>query len=86
MIAHNSSRDRFYLLRSNLKLVDDNEVSDDEKSTDRYWKIRPMLSMIQNACLLHARPQIVSIDELMVPFHGQVHMKQYVRQGSSTRG
>lgn len=79
LVADNISRDRFYSLRSSLKVVDDDAVSDNEKSTDRYWKVRPLLSMIRKACLQHPRPDIVCIDEQMVPFHGQVRMKQYVR-------
>ncbi|XP_047118533.1 uncharacterized protein LOC124799040 [Schistocerca piceifrons] len=75
MVAENISRDHFYCLIASLKVVVDNAVSDNVKTTDRYWKIRPMLTMIRKACLQHPCPKMVSIDEQMVPFHGQVCMK-----------
>lgn len=78
LIADNISRDRFYTLRNSLKIVDDNAVSDLKKE-DRFWKVRPMLARVRNACLENPRPKEISIDEQMIPFHGQVRMKQFVR-------
>nr|XP_015910855.3 piggyBac transposable element-derived protein 3 [Parasteatoda tepidariorum] len=38
-----------------------------------------MLNKVRQRCLKQKRPQIVSIDEQIIPFHGQVSMRQYVR-------
>ncbi|KAJ4434694.1 hypothetical protein ANN_23262 [Periplaneta americana] len=72
------ARDRFYLLRRNIKVVDDNAVPQDQKQ-DSFWKVRPMLNSIRDACLQHRRTKNVSIDEQMIPFHGHVRMRQYIK-------
>ncbi|KAK9687671.1 Transposase IS4 [Popillia japonica] len=66
IISDNISRNRFYSLRTRLKIVDDNIVSKEQKEADQFWKIRPMLGMIQKACRENFRPQEISIDEQMV--------------------
>jgi hypothetical protein len=79
MIADNISRDRFYLIRNSLKLADDNDVSEEMKNSNAFWKVEPMLDLIRQACLENPRPKNVSIDEQMIPFHGHVRMRQYIR-------
>lgn len=78
-VSDNISRNRFYALRTKLKLVDDNTITQKQKEIDRFWKVRPMLDKIQKACRENKRSQHISIDEQMIPFHGKVSMKQYVR-------
>lgn len=78
LICENISRDRFYHLRNNIKVVDDNAVSNEEKQ-DRFWKVRPFVNRIRDTCLQNHRSKAVCIDEQMIPFHGQVRMRQYVR-------
>ncbi|GBM48056.1 hypothetical protein AVEN_34382-1 [Araneus ventricosus] len=79
VIADNIARDRFFQIRSNLKVINDNDVSDDSKKSDKFWKVRPLLSKIWERCLQQERPRIVSIDEQIIPFHGQISMRQYVK-------
>lgn len=79
IVSDSLSRARFFQLRTKLKLVDDNAVSKEAVSNDRFWKVRPMLDRIQRACLQNERTEQVSIDEQMIPFHGKVLMRQYVR-------
>ncbi|GBN03032.1 hypothetical protein AVEN_181052-1 [Araneus ventricosus] len=79
VIADNIARDRFFQIRSNLKVINDNDVSDDSKKSDKFWKVRPLLSKIRERCLQQERPRIVSIDEQIIPFHGQISMRQYVK-------
>ncbi|XP_069701493.1 piggyBac transposable element-derived protein 3-like [Periplaneta americana] len=79
MIADNMSRNRFFELRTNLKVIDDNSVSEDDRKKDRFWKVRPMLDIVRQSCLQTPQPQNVSIDEQMIPFYGHVSMRQYVR-------
>ncbi|KAJ4437477.1 hypothetical protein ANN_17621, partial [Periplaneta americana] len=78
LVAENMARDRFYLLRRSIKVVDDNAVPQDQKQ-DSFWKVRPMLNSIRDACLQHRRTKNVSIDEQMIPFHGHVRMRQYIK-------
>jgi len=79
LIADNISRDRFYLIRKSLKLVDDNDVSEEMKNSNAFWKVQPMLDLVRQACLENPRPKNVSIYEQMIPFHGHVRMRQYIR-------
>lgn len=79
IISDNISRNRYFILRSRLKLVEDQKISKEERSLDRFWKVRPMLDMVQRGCRQNARTRAVSIDEQMIPFHGQVKMRQFVR-------
>lgn len=77
-IADVLTRDRFFLLRSNIKVVNDLDVTDDEKKTDRLWKLRPFIEMIRSACLKLPRSPSASIDEQIIPFTGERTLKQYV--------
>lgn len=77
-IADVLTRDRFFLLRSNIEVVNDLDVTDDEKKTDRLWKLRPFIEMIRSACLKLPRSPSASIDEQIIPFTGKTTLKQYV--------
>lgn len=72
------SRDRFFKLSSNLKVVVDNNVPGDERQIDKLWKVRPFLNRILEGCRLQARPECVSITERMIPFTGACPFRQYV--------
>ncbi|XP_035225276.1 uncharacterized protein LOC118197834 [Stegodyphus dumicola] len=76
IIADNISRDRFFQIRNNLKVLNDNDVAKEIKEKDKFWKVRTMLNKIRERCLKQKRPKIVSIDEQIIPFHGQVSMRQ----------
>ena len=47
LVADPLSRNKFFDIRANLKVVDDNRVSEDHKKSDRLWKVRPLLDAIQ---------------------------------------
>lgn len=78
VISDQMTRDRFFKLRQHLKVVIDNDISEDVKKTDRFWKVRPFMDHILNGCLLQSRPECVSIDEQMIPFTGACPFRQYV--------
>ncbi|KAK4320484.1 hypothetical protein Pmani_008650 [Petrolisthes manimaculis] len=77
-IADKMPRDRFFKLRSNLKVVDDNRVQEEERKRDRLWKVRPLLEEIRHRCNELPKPAKVSIDESMIPFRGHVSVRQHV--------
>lgn len=79
IISDSISRNRYFELRTKLKIVDDNSVSNEARKIDKFWKIRPMVDKIQAACHAHERPPFVCIDEQIIPFHGQVKMRQYIK-------
>ena len=72
-------RDRFFLLRNNLKCVIDFDVDDRVKQQDKLWKIRPYTERIRQGCLRIARPREVCNDEQMIPFTGKFQFRQFVR-------
>ncbi|KAE8299065.1 hypothetical protein D5F01_LYC01451 [Larimichthys crocea] len=70
-------RDRFFNLRSHLKVVIDDHVPEDRKS-DKFWKVRPFMNRVLKGCHTQVRPESVSIDEQMIPFTGACPFRQYV--------
>ncbi|KTG46690.1 hypothetical protein cypCar_00047275 [Cyprinus carpio] len=77
-ISNTMSRDRFFKLRSNLKVVIDYDVSEDKRETDKFWKVRRFMDRILTGCRLQVSPECVSIDEQMIPFTGACPFRQYV--------
>uniref|UniRef100_A0A8C1QN76 PiggyBac transposable element-derived protein domain-containing protein n=1 Tax=Cyprinus carpio TaxID=7962 RepID=A0A8C1QN76_CYPCA len=77
-ISNTMSRDRFFKLRSNLKVVIDYDVSEDKRETDKFWKVRRFMDRILTGCRLQVSPECVSIDEQMISFTGACPFRQYV--------
>lgn len=78
-IADHITRDMFFQIRSNLTTRNYLYVTEDEKNTNKFWKIAPVIDSVRRGCLENPRCQDVSMDEQMIPFHGQTRMRQYVR-------
>lgn len=73
------TRDRFFLIRTNLHIVDKAAVPAQEKSQNRLWLVQPMIDTVRNRCLELSRSHgTYSIDEQMIPFLGKCPVKQYV--------
>lgn len=66
--------------------MDDTEVTPEEKRADKYWKLKPLLQNIHQACLNNPRNSKHSVDEQMIPFWGHVSMSQYVKGKPNPRG
>ncbi|XP_050302813.1 piggyBac transposable element-derived protein 2-like [Anthonomus grandis grandis] len=77
MISDNITRDRYFGLRCRLKLVEDDKISREQRSLDRFWKV--MLYRVLKGCRQNKRTEAASIEEQMIPFHGKVIMRQFVR-------
>ncbi|XP_043213160.1 piggyBac transposable element-derived protein 3-like [Amphibalanus amphitrite] len=76
-VADAFTRDRFHFIRGHLKVVNDVDVTDEQKK-GRLWKVRPLVESVRSGCLQQERPPQVSIDEQMIPFTGKTTLKQYV--------
>uniref|UniRef100_A0A224YVY7 PiggyBac transposable element-derived protein 3-like n=1 Tax=Rhipicephalus zambeziensis TaxID=60191 RepID=A0A224YVY7_9ACAR len=77
-IADVITRNRFFLLRRNIKVVNDLDTSNADKKADRLWRLRPFIEMIRTACLQLPRSPSASIDEQIILFTGRTTPKQYV--------
>ncbi|XP_031586314.2 piggyBac transposable element-derived protein 3 [Oreochromis aureus] len=77
-ITERFTRDRFFRLRQSLKVLIDDDVPEDLKECDKFWKVRPFLNRILKGCKSQARPECVSIDEQMIPFTGACPYRQYL--------
>lgn len=85
-IASVMSRDRFFKIRNNLKVIVDADVPAEVKQNDRFYKIRPVIERIRNGCLSLPRFKEVAVDEQMIPFTGSCKMKQFVRGKPNPEG
>lgn len=78
-IASIVPRDKFFAIRNNLKLVYDNDVTDEEKAATKFWKVGPLVNSVRTGCRLNERSQQVAIDEQMVPFWGRCPARQVIK-------
>ena len=85
-IASAMTRDRYFQIRSNLKVVIDADVPENERKADKLFKIRPLIDRIRKGCTSLQRNQEVAVDEQMIPFTGKCHMKQFVRGKPNPEG
>ncbi|XP_063827581.1 piggyBac transposable element-derived protein 3-like [Ostrinia nubilalis] len=77
LICAAMTRDRFVLLRNRIKFVVDADVSVEERSADKLWKVRPLINAIKQGCRALPKQQCLCVDEIIVPFTEQCSIKQY---------
>lgn len=71
------SRNRFYSLRTNLHLIDNNTIPNN--CDDKFIKVRPIIEAVRKRCCELPVEEIVSVDEQMIPFKGHLNIKQYMK-------
>uniref|UniRef100_A0A6P7FTH3 PiggyBac transposable element-derived protein 3-like n=1 Tax=Diabrotica virgifera virgifera TaxID=50390 RepID=A0A6P7FTH3_DIAVI len=81
VIADAIPRDRLYLLRVNLHIVDVCTVTEEIKKNNRLWRVQPMIDLVRSRCreLKRESEAAFSIDEQMIPFLGRCALRQYVK-------
>lgn len=69
----------FYLLRTNIHLVDVEKIPDG--CTDKFVRVRPLMDSVRKRCLELPLEENLSIDEQMIPLRGRItnSVKQYVK-------
>lgn len=82
LISENMTSNRFFKLRNNLHFI----VDKDPNNNDRFWKVRPLYDAIRKYCASLPLESTFSVDEQMVPFKGQLDVKQYVKNKPSKWG
>ncbi|CAK1596302.1 unnamed protein product [Parnassius mnemosyne] len=79
-IAEAMARERFFLLRVNLHIVDKRSVSPEIQTQNKLWLVQPLIDAVRGRCLQIPRDQShFSIDEQMVPFLGKCPVRQFVK-------
>lgn len=74
IVANTMSVNRFLKLRANLHVVVEKPATD-----DRLWKVRPVIERAMKRCHKLDVEENVCIDEQIVPFKGQLDIKQYMQ-------
>ncbi|CAH0723921.1 unnamed protein product, partial [Brenthis ino] len=77
IIADNMSRNRFTALRRSIKVVFDEDITEETRKKDKLWKVRPLIERIQQGCRLQGKEKRLSIGEMIIPFRGSCGIKQY---------
>lgn len=78
-VASLISRDLYFTIRKHLKIVTDTEVPEVEKSTNKFWKVSPLVKSVRTGCLLNPKPKTVAVDEQMIPFWGHAPARQVIK-------
>lgn len=77
-IAEKFTRDRIFRLRRSLRVLIDDDVPEDLKECEKFWKVRAFLNRILKGCKSQTQPECVSIDEQMIPFTGACPRRQHL--------
>lgn len=86
LIATAMTRDRFFTLRNNLHLVNNFDITKEQRDSDRLWKVRPLIDRFRRIVLTLPREENMCIDEQMIPFAGAVAIRQYVTRTPNPTG
>lgn len=70
-------RNRFYSIRQNIHIINNMDIARD--NTDKFVKIRPLFDTLNNRCKQLPVERNISVDEQIVPFKGQLVVKQYMK-------
>lgn len=77
LIADNMSRNRFFILRNNFHVIDNNDIPQGNK--DKFIKVRPLYDCFLQKCKQLPVERNICVDEQKVPFQDQLSIKQYVK-------
>lgn len=77
LIADTMTFNRFSALRNNLHCVDN--LEDNERETDKFWKVRPIMDQFLKVILDEKPGKRVCVDEQMIPFKGRLGLKQFMK-------
>jgi len=81
LIADAMNVNRFGEIKRFLHFEDNTKKPDSAVSGyDRYWKLRPVITMLHDSFHAAASPdEHIAIDEMIIPFKGRSGLKQYMK-------
>lgn len=78
-VADNMARTKYFIIRNNLRVREYADVPNQEKASNKFWKVAPLINAVRAGCLSNPRDEQVSMDEQMIPFWGHATTRQFVR-------
>lgn len=69
------TRNRYYEIRNNIHFV--NNLAD-HSTTNKLWKVQPLVTAIRNKCLTLPKSCHLATDEQMIPFAGRCDFRTYM--------
>lgn len=75
VVKNNMPYNRFSKLRTHIHFTDANQPNE----TDKFWKVRVLYDKIRHRCMQLSLETNLSIDEQIIPFKGQLSVKQYIK-------
>lgn len=85
-VADAMTRTRFFQLRNYVKLVNDDDVTAEEKRVNLLWKVQPMVEAILKTTSIIPKEKALCIDEQMISFTGRCPARQFVPRKPSPTG
>ena len=77
LFVNSMTRTRFFQLRTCLHVV--NNLERPDNCQYKMFKVRPVFDLVRKRCLALSLEQELSVDEQMVPFRGNLAIKQYAK-------
>lgn len=66
-----------FLLRKYFHVIDNNDIPPENK--DKFVKVRPLYNSFLQRCKMLQVERCICVDEQIVPFKGQLSIKQYIK-------
>ncbi|KAG0415155.1 hypothetical protein HPB47_007676, partial [Ixodes persulcatus] len=79
-------RRRDSLCGKHVRVVNDLNITDEEKNQDRLWRVRPLIAEVLKGCHKLPREELVSVDEQMIPFSGRTQLRQFLPRKPNPEG
>lgn len=76
-VCNNMTRDRFFAIRTNFHVIDNEKIP--KNNNDKFVKVRPLYDIMKKKCNLLNIERNICIDEQIIPFKGQLSVKQFSR-------
>lgn len=70
---------KYFIIRNNLRVRDYADVPDQEKGSDKIWKVAPLINAVRAGCLSNPCDKQVSMNKQMITFWGHAATRKFVR-------
>lgn len=81
------ARTKYFIIRNNFWVREYSDVPNQEKASNKFWKVAPLINAVRAGCLSNPQDEQVSMDEqIMIPFWGHASTRQFVRGKSNSCG